>query len=542
LTVAAAIRHALACNGEIAALRATLSVAQQRHRAASDIPDPELGLAWGEQTVDGLRNRNSTEAIHSSQTGERDSTRLQTSAENTVGPGGVPISSSTTTETTTDHGASAGRSTQTHVTTTTGFATEDTDGYRIGLRLFVPNLWQMMPRLSARRAEIQAAQADLQAAEWRVSCDVRRLFNDLAYLTADMALAADLIRLNGTILATARERVALGAATATDLMTAVRRDLQAQNDLDTLRQRHALARRDLGALLNLPLESVPLELPELKSAALPPGEIEAGPLEQLALLRRSDVEALRWRTVAARAAYREARNIRLPWIKEISGSYRASHSDSEGTDTSTGSSRTTATTRGSTTSEGQSLQTETSAGGTVRDSAETSVAQEDSISRSVETENETGSTWIHDASDSEEWQVGFAVDIPIFSWLKNHEHDVLRAECTLAEVQETGGQRLVRREVGDALGEWRESRRQQERYDRLVEPLIAEMQRTADDLEKAPGTMPDQVAAARAQVIESRRFRLGTGFRACQSLVALERVLGAPLDEALGPGAAPAAR
>ncbi len=536
LTVESAIQRALDCNGEITTLRAALSVAEQRRRAATDITDPELNLSWGEQTVDGLRDRNSSEVTDSSEHGEQTSTRLQTTSETTL-KDGLPDSTSTGSQSATDLRTTSGRAHQTRTTTTTGYATEDTDGYRIGLRLFVPNLWQMMPRLTARRAEVQAAKADLRAAEWRVTCEVRRLFNELSYLTGDMALARELIRLNDAILATTRDRLAAGAAITTDLMTAVRRNLQAQNELDTLSQRHATARRDLGLLLNLSLEPTALDLPELKPPALPADDLTNDALERLALWRRADIAALHWRTVAAQAAYREARNIRLPWVKEISGSYRASHSETDGTDASAGSSRGSDTTFSSSTSEGHGTRTETASGGSVSESTETSLDQEEGVSRNVQTETESGTTWIHDQSDSEEWQIGFAVDIPIFSWVKNHEPDVLRAEHGLARALETDGLRMVRREIGDALDEWRESHRQQTRYDDLIDPLIAEMQRTAAELESTPGTMPDQAAAARAQVIESRRFKLGISHRTCQAVVRLESALGVPLKEALAEGA-----
>lgn len=537
LTVDAAIQRALACNGELEALRATLSVAVQRKRAATDITDPELEFAWGEQTVDGLRDRRGTEVIDSTQHGEQTSSSRTITTESTVENGVTPLSTSTSTESSDSDRTTSSRARQTRTTTTTGYATEDTDGYRIGVRLFVPNLWQMMPRLSARRAEIQAAQADLRAAEWRVTCEVRRLFNELAYLTGDMALAQELIRLNDEILATTRDRLAQRAAITTDLMTAMRRDLQARNELDTLSQRHATARRDLGLLLNLSLESMAITLPELKPPAFPADDLTKGLLEREALLRREDIAALHWRTVAAHAAYREARNIRLPWIKEVSANYRASESDTEGLDTSAGTSRESDTTRSSSTTEGQRVRTETYADGTVRDSTQTSVERDDSVSRSVDDERESGSTWIHDQSDSEEWQVGFAIDIPIFSWIRNHEHDVLRAEHALAGVLETDGLRTVRRELGDALDEWRESRRQLARYDSLVGPLIAEMQRAAAELDSTPGTMPDQAAAAKAQVIETRRFKLSACHRACQAAIGLELVLGGPLDTALAEGA-----
>jgi outer membrane protein TolC len=187
ITVEAAIERATACSMQIKALRAAVAVAKQRKSAATDIEDPEAVVKWG--NINDIWDG-------SGNTQNSDSVR------------------------------------------------------RVGGRFHLPNPFLVMPRVSARKADLQAAQADLQAARWLVECDVRRLIAEIQYLSEDLALTVELVHQNDEILKDTRARAGQGAATAFDMVSAVQRQLRTQNDLDQTRHRLQLAQRELAALLD----------------------------------------------------------------------------------------------------------------------------------------------------------------------------------------------------------------------------------------------------------------------------------------------------
>jgi outer membrane protein TolC len=331
----------------------------------------------------------------------------------------------------------------------------------VGGRFYVPNPFLVMPRVSARTAELQAAKADLQAARWLVECNVRRLFAEINYLAEDTALAVDLLRQYGEILKDTRARAEHSAATASDVVTAVQRQLQTQNDLDLTRRRYQLAQRDLAALLDLPPASLQIATNASPSAPLQEAAIAFEPLQRLASECRGDLAALRWRTLAAKSAYREALNVRIPWIEHMDATHR---------------------------------------------------------------------------DPANEWWVGVRVTLPVFSWTKNHAADALQAQYSLADVNETNGMQLVRREIRDAVEEADERQRQQRRNQSEIAPLIAEMRQTLELLKRTPNLMPAQVATTEAQIIESLRLDLGSRWGYQLSLLNLERAVGVNLSVALQAG------
>jgi outer membrane protein TolC len=532
LTVDAAIQRALVSNSQIAALRAAVTVAEQRKRAATDITDPEFQFTWWENSVDGLRQRWGTQETVTASSSSQTSIDSRTTTGSTFGPDGLLESTSLEVLNTTNRTSSSSRSRETRASVTTGSTTEETDGYRLGVRLFVPNPWLLVPRVSARKAEIQAAEADLHAAEWLIACDVRRYFAELNYLTNDLALATDLVNFQGEILKAVKARTEHGAATAFDVLTAARQQLQVRNALDLIRQRRKLALRGLAALLNVSSDSLQIDATRSTPPLLPSG-ISVDEIEMLALQRRADVVACHWRVLAAEAAYRESRNVRLPWIKEIDASYRAAHGDTWGSDVTTDTGHDSGTSRSTSTADSRGQQIETEPNGDVTTTPEQRLDQGQSVTRSRSTRIEHSGTWIADEADAEEWQVGFAIDVPIFSWLKNHAADAMLAEYKLASVRETEGLRLASREVRDAADELEESRRQEAYYATDVEPVIAEMRKALATMESTPNVMPDQLASAKVQVADSARLQLQSRYRYDLAAIALERALGTPLAEAM---------
>jgi outer membrane protein TolC len=532
-TVEEAVQCALACNSEINALQAAVFVADRRRQAATDITDPELKLAWGQSNGDSSGSRWNTRDTESQSTSEQTSQRSRTEAGTTVASDGSPLSSSSGSQTTTERSQSTSRGTETRTTRTSGSSSDSGLGWRIDARFFVPNPWLLFPRVDARKAEIQATQADLRAAIWRVTCDVRRLFAEMNYLALDLATAEDMVRLDSDILKTVQARGERGVATATDVLSASRRHFQMQGDLDETRYRVKVAQRGLAALLNVSPETLHVGTNRTVFASLPKEAMPLDRAEGIAMQYRGDVAALRWRLLAAKAAYREARNVRLPWIKEINASYRSTREHTWGSDTTTGSGYDSSASTRSTTRSGQSQSTKTSADGGSESTSETFSEQEWTAGQGDSRSTEYGVTDSFDRQDSEEWWVGFAIDVPIFSWVKNHEDDVLLAESKLAAVQETEGMRWVVNELRVALDEVDECRRQQARYDNDVAPVIAEMRRTLATLKGVPDAMPDQVAATELQIVESARLDSGARWRYRLALLNLERALGAPLADFL---------
>jgi outer membrane protein TolC len=529
-TIEEAVERALACSSQIQALRAAVGVSEQRRRAATDIADPELRLGWGQDSSDGLRERTSTRTTITEGTSDQTSVSTQTKTSDTVSSGGAPQSSavSAQTVTTAETGGTQGTASRTLVTS--GRTTDAGEGWRIDARFFVPNPWLVLPRVSARKAEIRASQADLHAAEWLLACEVRRLCVDLNYLNRDQALAGVLVCLSGDMLKAMRARTEQGMATAADVVTAARRHVQTQDGFDQARQRCRMAQRDLAALLDLPPAALQMATNLAAVSAADQAGLAFELAESTAFQQRADLAALRWRALAARSAHREARNVRLPWIKEISASYRAAHGRTWGTDIAGGSEFGSSTTTRSATGAGRSQRTETGADGTADLTRERISETEQNVSHDSSFQSIDETTVLADRSDGEEWWVGFALDVPIFSWVKNHADEVLLAQCKLADVNASAGMRQVSREVRDAIDELEESQRQQARYETEVAPLIAEMRQTLAALGDAPNAMPDQVAATEMQMVDSLRLELAARRRYHLALLHVDRASGVALS------------
>jgi outer membrane protein TolC len=334
------------------------------------------------------------------------------------------------------------------------------DNSRIGVGVFVPNPWLMVPLADARTADYQAAQADLKAAIWLLKCDVKMLFAQIDYLTNNLAFNADLVLLNGEVLNAVQSRVGQGAATATDLMTASRQYIQFQDDFDQAYHRYQLARRQLASLLDISPESFELATNPPAIPSLPEPGLTFQSAMALAVNSRSDLAAIRWRAQAAESSYHEVRNEKIPWITEV----KAGYIDNSG--------------------------------------------------------NNTDNYW-----------VGLAVNIPIFSWTKNHASDAALAKSNLAGVEETNGLRRIRHELHDALDELEQTRQQQTRLETSASPLITSMRQTLATLQRTPNIMPEQVAAAELQLLETLRLELNTRWQYQLALLNLERTLGTPLNQ-----------
>jgi len=409
LTVDQAVERAQKLNARVLAARAALRIAEQQRRAATDIKDPEFEYhrAWTSKTL--IDN--------------------------------------------------------------TGTGTDDGQYSVFQANVFVPNPWLLVPRVNARQADLRAARADVRDAVWQVGCETRRLFAEIRFLNSDLESASKIAGLYGDILKAARSRAEQGAVTSADLVSAIRRELQVEDEAASARQRLVSARNELAALLDMPPESLRIDA-NASPAIVAAQKLAVSPAqaESTALQRRGDIEALHWRSSAADSAYREARNVRLPWIKEIKGMYRTGSYDDDGF----------VTTR---------------------------------------------------QDQSSVWRIGFAMDVPIFSWTKNHAADVSLAKSEQAGANETAGLQQARREVDDAITVIEASWRQLERYNREVAPLMTEMRRALGTLQSASGAMPDQIAVMELQIVETERLELAARHRYELAALALERSMGEALFE-----------
>ena len=331
---------------------------------------------------------------------------------------------------------------------------------RISVEVPVPNPWLMVPHVDARDAAYQAAKADLQAATWLLKCQVRQLFAQLDFLTNDLAFSTELLRWNGEVLTAVQARAQQGAATASDLMTATRQNVQAQNDFEQTTRAYQTARQQLAALLDIAPDAFELASNRPAIPSLPASGLNFQNALATAIASRADLTALGWRAQAALSSFHEVRNQKIPWIKDVEAGY-------------------------------------------VDDSTK----------------------------NSDNYWVGLAVVVPIFSWTKNHASDAAFAQAQLAAIQATNGFRQIRLELRDALNELDQTWRQQTRFETSVSPLITTMRQTLDTLKNTPNVMPEQVAAGELQLVETLRLDLDTRWQYQLALFNLERTLGAPLSQ-----------
>ncbi len=293
LTVQAAIERACASSGEIATLAATVEVAEQQYLAAHNWNDPELRLAYGEDSGETTRRQFSTLS-------------------------GPPAASS----------VFSGQS--------VGTIADESTHYDVALRLSPPNPWAQDQTASAGEADAFAAVAELSAAQWRLANNVRRRFAEIDHLDADFRLLSQLTALYSNAVETINARAEQGESTLENLLTASRRYLGAVAEKDkSVRQRNQ-ARRNLASLVAVPSEDllIRVDANSFSEPALKDATRQA--LKSKALENRQDLAALHWQTQAAHARHLKTRIERWPWFTFVDLSYGSGDSTSDRHFTSTG--------------------------------------------------------------------------------------------------------------------------------------------------------------------------------------------------------------
>ncbi|MCE9612957.1 MAG: TolC family protein [Lentisphaerae bacterium] len=531
LTLEQAIARAIAYSSQISLLRAAEDLALQERRAATDLDDPEFTAAWSDASSDDVQQDWGSQQSTTTTRGRDSSTETQRDTSL------VPGESSSVRRTT---GQETSKSTSRQYSTdyTSGTSSSDEDAYRLGLRFFVPNPFLLGPRVSARKAQMQAAQSDRLDAERQIANDVHRLFLEVDYQTNDLALASTSVALHDIILKTVRSRAEATGATGADVLKATQGRMQAATQRDRTRLAGAAALRELADLLNVPARALRLDTTTatdipLNMTLASPDEIEA-----IALRTREDLMALYWRMRAAEQAYREIRNAGIPWFSHIDASYGEGHQTSSGYETSSGSG--TGSSSGSQSSSASGDIRNVGPGG---ESSPTSVrneareTSESSTSRRIESGTSTSS----DDEDSTEWQVGFMVTVPIFTWFVNHEDDVALAEYKLASAQYAEQARLVSRHIQNAYDEWVEAQREWNTYAATEGPFLSQVRQALKSLEGTIDLTPDEIASVKLEIVNSLRLWREARLNYRKTVLDLERAAGVPIRDLVRPAAAPAA-
>lgn len=441
VSIQAAIDRAVANSAEIASLQSAVLEARQWVLAARDARDPELRLGYGQGQGSEDRLRTGT---------EEQSTLLQSTDSSQ------------------------------------GHLEDQSDSYRVGLRVFPGNPWERSAKVNARTAELHAAEAALASAIWQLGVNVRRLAAEVDYLDRDATLLRDAIALRSSMLKSVRESSERGQGTLADMATASRRYIDSVSDRNASSRKRSERLRELASLLNLPAEGLVVQMDAVPTASnlLQNAEV----LEQRAWKSRADLQVMRWKTAAARAACDETKATRIPWLRQVDASYAWGSQDTTGT----------------------------------QDGSELAVL--DGRLRSFRT------TYDDHSMDSE-WRIEAAFNIPIFSWF-NHEADAQLAAFRKASMEENEAVKKAARELRDALAAVRDIQGEWAQYLKDTEPVIQELRKAIAGVDANAAITAVELADMKLQIVDASRARLRTAYDYRQALISLEEVLGIPLRAA----------
>ncbi len=463
-----AVQRAIMHNSPLAILQGEMEVALETAKIAGDIRDPEIQAGYGNEDFRGVRSGRETETGTGSEWGEGTDIQHQTESGNRSG---VSTETGIETETFTDplepdhHAASTGKSTSQSTYQSTsqsgskdrfartsssktsvisgGNETSDSDTMNIGLRVFPPNPWTYTAQRSLAAAEAYMAQAELRHAQVELSFEVATLFSEILYLEEDIKILEQMVMLNKTAHQTSRDLNNQGLVLLEDDMLIWRRYQASMADLSKTQRNLAEKRRIMAGLVAISLESLQINTNKLTFFKWKEPAQNKQILCEYALDNRSDIMACRWRIAAAESALKEAKSYRIPWFSHIEASYSRQLQDGFSTRWSDSKSETSSKTqsKGDLTGENSGTSSGTQTGSRTETSTENSTVTEvdysssESSSESSETgtrtrtdsgsESRFGTTtesgWQHisDEGRSDEWFVGFGINIPIFSWTKS---------------------------------------------------------------------------------------------------------------------------
>jgi outer membrane protein TolC len=337
-------------------------------------------------------------------------------------------------------------------------------------------------RISEARARYYAAEAELAACCMTAAVTTRRLYAELQYLEADMRSLDAIADVRKALLDQLQGLAGQGVGTIVDASRAAARYLDALSD----RQRCEADRDRLLAELaawagvlpstirnvdNEPVDGLP-ELPDGNNLA---------DLEESAMQRRADLARAGWETLAAKAAYREARSTRIPWFTYLQGR----------------------------------LQTREDSGSSLRTNQETST--DGTIVTTTETSEDSG--------DLTNWELSAGISLPIFSWY-NREIDVRKAEWRQAQAMEAQAIESMRRRIRQCVDAVRNVDARLTAFTRQSTPALDELRRVIEDPATLAALPPDEAARLREQVLEVERLRQANSFERVSALLDLEEAIG----------------
>ena len=436
LTLDDAISRAYAASEDIAAGIAGVHVITATRLAVSDLRDPQLRLSYD--------------------TGESDSDRMEfeNDARGTI------------------------------VSSDTAVATEDADGYRIGLRFYPPNPFVNRRAVSAESANVLASIAELVHAQWELAIQVRTLFIQMHFLAQEQALTEELVSTYRQALNMTRQRLKRGESTVDEATRAQRRYLESLSDHDETRRAFGQARRELASLAAVDVEQLDIDVQPNDIKRIDFTAMNTDQLINTAIHHRRDLAALYWRTREAEDRLSGQKATRLPWPDFIQGRY--SHAEADLT-----------------------RRTSFNGGGPI------------------------GSSRMNQNAEQDEWRIDIAFSIPVFSAF-NHGEDVLEAELEQAKVLELKTGERIRREIRDAIDSLRDIERSRRLYDQETGPVIDDLERILAQVEAGLPMAPDDAARLREEMLETRRMKLESRLEYELAVIRLEQALGMPLPDATG--------
>lgn len=346
------------------------------------------------------------------------------------------------------------------------------EGYSAGLRVYLAN--PFVNRWLRRRgsAEARAKEAESKEVAYGVYCEVRSLCLEAEVLREEIGSLGQLASLREQSCALRREQAEAGVVNALEQIRAEVRLEALRSEIREKETRRLQYVRRIAVLAGLPAGEVRLA-PADYARQVPPACLDEATLTDLAFLRRPDLARVRHEKEAAQNGVEAARAGQIPWFEFVEGSYESEHAES--------------------------------------DSYDQYLSGHD-----------------HSEQDETEWQVRFAVTLPVFNWLGD-EVRLTRTELSAAETREQGLYDSIRREVSGVLEDYRSVRAERDRVVAGREKLKAEITARIDALASEPTVRPEDVLAAREELVEYERVCMKVE-RECQRLTQyLETVSGGSL-------------
>ena len=480
--VPAAIDVALRNNPQLQLLRQAAEVARAEARTCADLQDPEIAVTYGEgeEVVDRSWLVPRSEIMPSISYPYDNNTLISSHPEDLnkdpldplkvrvpLGPGQEQYY--LTRSSNTFHGTS-----------------EDTESYRVAIRFYPPNPWQLSARAAGARANYAAALADVYAEEWAVRSQLKMLFAQIRYMKEDLVLLEQLAETRRASASMAMTLLDKQQAPVVDAMSASQRYIQALNDREKLERDLAAAKSEILALSGQTVGDVDVTEGDVVRTNIVASSLAAESLQETALQDRRDIAAAYWRSQLATALLKEAKASRVPWFTRLEASY------------------------GQTKSTANEDAAWEMAGGTAELDSFYSVSIDDTV--------------------ESEWRVEAIMSIPLFSAGPGATR-VQKAVYKQSVAALGESTRLAMAQVDDALNALNETETRTDRLSTEITPRMKEARALLNDLQQRPDVIPATIEKIREVSIETERMLLKSRHDRLLALIQLEAALGSDLAE-----------